>query len=137
MNLQLSKSFSFLLLLFLPLLGNTQEKGDTTHVKNNMEVRAEIAYNASSTSKNVKRVFNSIISQLDSLESEESQVFKQHLLNANEAWQKYTEEMCKIEDYLSKDGAQGGLAFYFLCKTEYNKKRIQTLNSLKTKLHLE
>ena len=130
-----------IILLFLPMLIFNQCKAQSDTIdnqsKSTIEVRNDIAINLSESKFELEKMYRETIEFLDSVGTSDSNNYKIYLTQSQNGWKQYCEGKCKISEYQSRDGAQGGLAFYNLCMTEFNEKRTKELKNLLTELKSE
>lgn len=120
-------SFAFLL-IFSP--GKAQSDTADLHSKNSIEVRSDIEKELTESKLDLEKIYNETLEFLDSVETSDADSYKAYLIQSQNGWIKYCEGKCRITEYQSRGGAQGGLAFYSLCMTDLNKKRTAELKDL-------
>lgn len=140
--------FLFLILILINSKCWSQSQDNIIYPKSNLEVREEIGKEYVKYEIKVRNLQDSIITFLDTLNINNlrhSQIFNRKdvrtyitfLIEAQLAWVNYTESMCRIDEYASRDGAQGGISFFYLCKTDYAKKRLEELRRIFFNLQVE
>ena len=105
--------------------------------ENTIEVRADITKKMAESKLKLEKVYNKCVKFLDSQGNSDPENYKSLLIESHNGWKTYSERKCKISEYQSRDAAQGGSAFYNLCKTELNEKRIAELKNLLSGWKLE
>lgn len=120
-------SFAFLLIFSA---GKAQSDTVDFHSKSSIEVRADIEKELTESKLDLENTYNETLEFLGSVETSDADNYKAYLIQSQNGWAKYCEGKCKITEYQSRDGAQGGYAFYSLCMTELNKKRTAELKDL-------
>ncbi len=143
--------FKVLIILIFSLIISAKVLSQTddslTYPKINLEIRQEIGEKFTKHQIEVKNLNDSIILFLDTLDAEnlrdnslmrkDIREYISLLIKSQSEWANYTESMCKIDEYQSRHGAQGGTTFYYICKTDYAEKRIIELKDLFFNIQLE
>ena len=128
--------YSNLILLFTFLLIFSQCKSQSDTIdnqsKSTIEVRADIAKKLTESKLKLEKAYKETVDFLDSIGTSDADNYKAYLIQSQNGWNEYSEGKCRITEYQSRDAAQGGLAFYNLCMTELNEKRIKELKNLLT-----
>lgn len=147
MTIELKHYILFFILTFFSSNSWSQSNDSLTYPKSNMEVREEISKEYAKYQIKVRGLQDSIIAFLDTLNIEnlrfneltqkDIRTYSTFLVEAQFAWTNYTKSMCRIEEYSARYGAQGGTTFYYICQTEYAKRRLKELRDLFFNLQLE
>ena len=98
--------------------------------KSTIDVRAEITQKSSESKLELEKVYELSVKFLDSIGTSDANNYKAYLIQSQNGWKEYCKGKCKITEYQSRDATQGGFAFYNLCITELNNKRIAELKNL-------
>lgn len=109
--------------LFVLVQCKTQTETIDDVSKSGIEVRGEIAENLNNSKIKLDKIYNESLTFLTSIGNLDSENYKSFLIESQNGWKTYSEGKCKISEYVSKDAAQGGLAFYNICMTELNNVR--------------
>ena len=100
-------------------------------------MRADIEKELTESKLELEKTYKETVEFLDSVETSDADNYKAYLVQSQNGWTKYCEGKCKITEYQSRGGAQGGYAFYNICMTESNKERTTELKNLLTEWKAE
>ncbi len=106
-----------------------QSENITDQSKSTIEVRADIAEKKTKSKIELEKTYNESVRFLDSIGNSDAENYKSFLIDSQNGWEIYCEGKCKIIEYQSRDGAQGGLPFYNICITEQNDMRTTELKN--------
>src|SRR5690606_15680701 len=95
-----------------------QSKKINDQSKSTIEVRADILGNKTKSKIALEKIYNESVRFLDSIDKSDAEKYKTFLIDSQNGWEIYCEGKCKIIEYQSRNGAQGGLPFYNICITE-------------------
>ena len=126
------KHSNLALVIFISLIFSicSAQKNISNKTKSSIEIRADISKNMSESKLELNKVFENCIEFLNDIGTSDAGNYKSFLIESQNGWEKYMESKCRMTKYQSRDAAQGGLAFYYLCRTELNNKRKTELKIL-------
>ena len=130
-----SKIFQIVFLYFLSLINCTAQQ-DTISI-GSIDERAELFINLNQSEIALENKYNEIVLLLGKIETDDSLNYLNIISNAQKHWEIYSEFECKITEFETRNGAQGGLPFYNQCKIEMNNQRIEKFSELLINLKRE